>query len=82
MKSNIKQTTFDVLDEIHSDTEFNTLDLLQSVTNLDYMRSGEKRNPFPDTILRYIRDYRKSHPVSIICINSLKSRYKLVRYDN
>ena len=64
-----KQTTFEILDGMRKGEVFKTVDLTFQVN----MRTG--RNIFPDSVLRYIREYREKRP--IINISKSKSIYRV-----
>lgn len=66
---NIKQITFDLLDQMKTGEVFKTVDLTRQVNS----RTG--RRTWPDTILRYIREYRESRPIENI--SKAKSIYKV-----
>lgn len=64
-----KQTTFDILDGMRKGEVFKTVDLTYQVN----MLTG--RNMFPDSVLRYVRQYRTRRPIDNI--SKPKSIYRM-----
>jgi hypothetical protein len=69
---NAKQITFKILDEYPIGATFRGIDLMYDVR----MRTGEVH--YPDTMLRYMREYRRKHGRGIVNINKAKSVYQVV----
>ena len=64
-----KQTTFNILDGMRKGEIFKTVDLTYQVN----MLTG--KNMFPDSVLRYIREYRHIRPIENI--SKPKSIYRM-----
>ena len=76
---NAKQATFLVLDGADNDTTFSGNELKSIVEfNLNGGKPYDKEHHYPDTFLRYMREYRKKTGRRIECINKRKSLYKIL----
>ncbi len=65
-----KEVTFKLLDRMQPGNVFKTVDLTRTVN----FYTG--RDMFPDSILRYVREYRKTRPIENI--SKQKSIYKVI----
>lgn len=68
---NAKEFVFDFLKKAKPGTEFTGYDLANKVQN----KLGEIH--YPDTLLRYVREYRQKFGVLIPNIDKKKSRYRV-----
>lgn len=71
---NAKQATFAVLDGLSEETKFSGR-VLAAATQI---RSGRNEYHYPDTYLRYMREYRQKTGRKIVCVNKRKSLYKIL----
>lgn len=67
-----KQATFEILDEYQDGEKFKGIDLMYQVQ----MRTGEVH--YPDTMLRYMREYRRKRNRLVVNIDKAKSIYRVV----
>ncbi len=72
----LRQCSFEVLESIPVGREFSSQWLRDSVCRLFAQRTGERKDPFHDTILRYMRDWR--HNSNIVCVSREKSYYRRI----
>ncbi|MCF7945941.1 MAG: hypothetical protein K9L24_03715, partial [Spirochaetia bacterium] len=70
---NIRDTTYRVLEMIPPGTEFSSHDLRRTVMNRILYETGQLRNPFHDTVLRYLRERRD---LGFVCKSRRKSIYQ------
>ncbi len=68
-QKDIKQVTFNLLDRMKPGAVFKTVDLTRRVNS----KTGKQT--WPDTVLRYIREYRHIRP--IVNISKQKSIYRM-----
>ena len=66
-----KQITFQILDELMPGTRFKGSYLMQMVEH----ETGEIH--YPDTMLRYMREYRRTHGRAIVNVDKAKSIYEV-----
>jgi hypothetical protein len=69
---NAKQTTFVTMASLPTGQQFDTVHMTL------YLNEISKSNHFPDTYLRYMREYRQETGRQIVCINKRKSLYKIL----
>jgi hypothetical protein len=69
---NAKQATFETLDKMHDDFEFYGIMLAAD------LNTTLKSYHYPDTYLRYMREYRQKTGRQIVCISREKSLYKIL----
>lgn len=69
---NAKQATFEALDKMPDDFEFYGIVL---VADLNSITDGYH---YPDTYLRYLREYRQKTGRQIVCVSRKKSIYKIL----
>ena len=67
-----KKITFEILDKMKAGTRFGGIEITLKVK----ARTGVLH--FPDTILRYMREYRRNTGRGIINVNKKKSIYQVV----
>jgi len=72
-KSNVRKTTYDVLQRIPSGTEFSSHQLRSKVISEIARNTGQRKAPFHDTVLRYLRE--KRHELGIQCTSRKRSTY-------
>ena len=72
---NAKEATFDLLDLMQkiNNYEFTGFELKSLTEDQDIDKH------YPDTYLRYMREYRQERGVKITCINKRKSLYRMER---
>ncbi len=73
MKTNIRQATYEVLENWPSDFEFSSHRLRSAVITKVFMESGAEIRPFHDTVLRYLRERRD---LNIRCTSRKRSTYR------
>ncbi len=72
-KRNVRKTTYEVLKEIPSGTEFSSHQLRLQVIREIARNTGQRKAPFHDTVLRYLRE--KRHELDIQCTSRKRSTY-------
>lgn len=72
-KSNVRKTTFRILEELPIDRPFRSEELRARVITRMLKETGEHRRPHHDTVLRYLRERR--HDLGIICLSREESLY-------
>ena len=69
-----KHITFDVLSAMPENNEFKGSELMRTVCS----KAGVMH--YPDTLLRYMREWRKKHPdFNIVLVSKPKSIYRKVK---
>jgi hypothetical protein len=75
-KPNIRKATYEVLEHIPAGVEFSSHQLRDAVINKVYKTTGERKSPFHDTVLRYLRE--KKNELGLVCTSRAKSTYKRI----